>query len=662
MNSAVPQQTSSQQQPLWSPSTQQIEQTHLYKFMQQASATTGLDLHDYDTLWEWSTTHLNTFWNLVWDFADIKASQRGDNAYLPGETMREARFFPDAKLNFAENLLRRRDDGVAIIARAEDQWQQQLTWNELYQQVSQVAQALQAAGVKSGDRVGGFLPNIPVAIVGHLAAASIGAIWTSCSPDFGVSGVLDRFGQSKPKVLLVADGYYFKGTKHDSLSKIAEFTAELPSIEQIVVYPFTESAPDISSLPNAVLWQDWLAPHTPQDEIKFAQLPFDHPLVIMYSSGTTGKPKCIVHRTGGVLLNLFKEHLLQVDTREDDRVFYFTTIGWMMWNWQIAALGVGATLMLYDGSPFSPSKDYLFSYAAEEKATLFGTSAKYIDACAKFKLNPAKTHNLADLRVLTSTGSPLSPDGFRYTYNAIKNDLQLASICGGTDIVGLFMGGASTEPVYAGEIQKPCLGMAVDAFDANGQPVRGQAGELVCTQPFPSMPVKFWGDDSGEKYNSAYFEGFPNVWTHGDYVEFSDHNGLIVFGRSDATLNPQGVRIGTAEIYRQVDLFPEVQESMVIGQEWDNDTRVVLFVMMAEGQQFSDELARNIRQTIRTNCTPRHVPSKVIPVPDLPRTINGKLPELAVRDTVHGRPVKNATALANPEALEFFKDIPELQR
>jgi acetoacetyl-CoA synthetase len=647
-------------QPLWTPSRARIESANLTRFTALLNDRHGLSLDGYGDLWQWSVDHLEDFWVDFWDFAGIIAETRGERVLIDGDKMPGAQFFPDAKLNFAENLLRRRDDSDAIVFWAEDKVKRRMSWNELHAAVSKTAQGLRAAGIKPGDRVGGFVPNMPEATVAMLAASAVGAVWTSCSPDFGKNGVLDRFGQSQPRILFAADGYFYNGKSHSSLTKLADFLGDLPSVERVVILPLLTDAPDVSAVEKAVTLADFTAPFT-AGEIEYEYLPFSHPLYIMYSSGTTGAPKCITHSAGGTLLNELKEHLLHCDEKPGDRVFYFTTCGWMMWNWLQTALAAESTLMLYDGSPFAPDGNVLFDYADAEKWTLFGTSAKYLDALAKGGYRPMDSHDLKSVRAICSTGSPLAPEGFDYVYDAIKQDVQLASIAGGTDLLACFMAGDPTGPVYRGEIQRRCLAMAVEVFDEEGKPVRGQQGELVCTKPFPSMPIGFWGDETGARYRAAYFEDFPNIWTHGDYVELTENDGVVVYGRSDATLNPGGVRIGTAEIYRQVESFEEVLEAIVIGQQWDNDVRVVLFVRMQDGQELTDDLITAIKQRIKSNCTPRHVPAKVIEVTDIPRTRSGKITELAVRDVVHGRKVKNAEALANPEALKEYEGIPALQ-
>lgn len=645
---------------LWTPPAERIAGTNLVRFIDALNARWGTAIpHDFQALHDFSVTEIEKFWLSVWDFCGVIGDGPGDRVLADGDKMPGAKFFPDARLNYAENLLRRSDDGDAIVFRAEDKAEQRMSWRELSDTVSRLQQALKAQGVGPGDRVGGFVPNMPGTIAAMLAATSLGAIWTSCSPDFGVGGVVDRFGQSTPKVLFTADGYFYNGKTIDSLSRVAEFLPQLPSIEKVVVMSLVSETPDVSTLPNAVTQADFVADF-PAKAPEFTRMPFNSPLYIMYSSGTTGKPKCITHGAGGVLITHLKEHVLQCDVKRDDRVFYFTTCGWMMWNWLVSGLAAEAALMLYDGSPFKPDGNVLFDFAADEKWTLFGTSAKYIDALAKAELKPMDTHDLSNLRAMTSTGSPLAPESFQYVYDSIKSDIQLSSITGGTDIVGCFMAANPIGPVWKGEIQAACLGMAVEIFDDDGQPVTGEQGELVCVKPFPTMPLSFWGDETGEKYHAAYFDKYPNIWTHGDFVEKTDHGGFVMYGRSDATLNPGGVRIGTAEIYNQVETFPEVAEAIVIGQNWDNDTRVVLFVRMAAGQTLDDDLVGRIKARIKTACTPRHVPAKVIAVADIPRTRSGKITELAVRDIVHGRPVKNQEALANPEALELFANLPEL--
>ncbi len=651
--------------PLWQPSDARIAEANLTAFMQRLKADKGLDFADYDALYDWSIDDLEGFWTAVWDFCGVIADEARGPVVVDADRMPGAAFFPEARLNFAENLLRRPhsnrgDEADALVFWGEDKVKRRVSFKALYDSVSRVAQGLAAEGVGPGDRVAGFMPNMPETVIAMLAATSLGAVWSSCSPDFGVQGVLDRFGQIEPKVLFCPDGYYYNGKAIDSRPRVAEFTAELPSLSKIVVCPYLNAEPDVSGIARAVTLDGFTAPYK-ADEITFARQPFNSPLYIMFSSGTTGKPKCIVHGIGGTLLQHLKEHKLLCDVKRDDRVFYFTTCGWMMWNWLVSGLACEATLLLYDGSPFAPDGNILFDYADAEKMTFFGTSAKYIDALNKSGLDPKSTHDLSSLRLVTSTGSPLVPEGFDYVYQHIKQDVCLSSIAGGTDIISCFVGGNPIGPVWRGEIQRRCLGMAVEVYDDSGKPVRGEKGELVCVKPFPCMPIGFWDDPDGARYRAAYFETYPNIWHHGDFVELTAHNGIVVYGRSDATLNPGGVRIGTAEIYRQVEKLQEVEESIVIGQDWDGDVRVVLFVKLRPGMTLDDELTTRIKTQIRNGCTPRHVPARVVQVADIPRTKSGKIVELAVRDVVHGRAVKNKEALANPEALDLYKDLPALQ-
>ncbi len=641
--------------PLWQPAPERIAQTPLAALMAATGQTT------YAALWQWSIDEPAAFWSTVWDFC-AAIGEKGGEILVDRDKMPGARWFPEAQLNFAENLLRAQGDGEALVFWGEDKVKHRWSHDDLHREVHRLQVLLKSAGVEAGDRVAGYLPNLPETLAAMLATASLGAIWSSASPDFGVQGVLDRFGQIEPKVLICVDGYWYNGKPVDCLAKNAEVVARMPSVVKTVVVPYLSTAPELSAIPNAVLWHD-LA--TPSGALEFKRLPFAHPLFIMFSSGTTGVPKCIVHCHGGVLLQHLKEHQLHGDVRPGDRLFYFTTCGWMMWNWLVSGLASGATLLLYDGSPFADQGKVLFDFAEQERMTHFGTSAKFIDAAAKMGLRPAQTHQLSALRAMFSTGSPLSPEGFDWVYREIKADLLLASISGGTDIVSCFVLGAPVLPVYRGEIQCRGLGMAVAVFDEAGQAVQSEKGELVCTQPFPSMPIGFWNDPDGKKYHAAYFDRFDNIWCHGDFAELTAHEGMIIYGRSDATLNPGGVRIGTAEIYRQVEQLPEVLESLVIGQDWppgrNDDVRVVLFVKLAADQKLDESLVDRIKQQIRQNTTPRHVPARVVQVEDIPRTKSGKIVELAVRHVVHQQPVKNVEALANPEALDFFRNRPELQ-
>jgi acetoacetyl-CoA synthetase len=647
-------------QPLWAPSPQRIAASNLTAFTKFVAERYGVRTSSYAELHAWSCNNREQFWQAIWQFCGVVSSTQGDAILIDRERMPGARWFPQARLNFAENLLRKRDRSTAIVFWGEDQLKSRVTWGELYAEVSRLAQALRAQGVKPGDRVAAYLPNLPGSVIGMLATASIGAVWSSCSPDFGVQGVLDRFGQIEPKVLLAVDGYFHLNKSVDVLPRVKDIAAQLPSVEKVVVVPYTRAEPPLAGIRNAVDVRDFMAPFQPRD-IHFERLPFDHPLYILYSSGTTGVPKCIVHGAGGTLLQHLKEHQLHTDVKPRDRLFYYTTCGWMMWNWLVSGLASRATLMLYDGSPFVRRGRVLWDYAEAEKITLFGTAAKYIDAIAKLGLAPNTTHKLPHLKALLSTGSPLAPESFDYVYRDIKHDLHLASISGGTDIVSCFALGNPAAPVWRGEIQAPGLGMKVEVFDDNGHALARGKGELVCTAPFPSMPLGFWKDSDGAKYHDAYFDKYPGVWRHGDYLEYTEHGGLIIYGRSDAVLNPGGVRIGTAEIYRQVEKLDEVVESLAIGQDWNNDVRVILFVRLRDGLALDDALINKIRQQIRDNTTPRHVPDKVLQVADIPRTRSGKIVELAVRNVVHGLPVKNSEALANPEALELFRNRAELQ-
>ncbi|MBI4985002.1 MAG: acetoacetate--CoA ligase [Rhodocyclales bacterium] len=647
--------------PLWQPSPERVAAANLTAFMRSVGERWGRRCDDYAGLHRWSIEQPAEFWTSVWEFGAVRGSM-GDRVLVDGERMPGAQWFPEARLNFAANLLRHRDAADALVFWGEDKAQRRMSRADLYAQVARLAAAMRADGVVAGDRIAAYMPNQPETLIAMLAAASIGAIFTSASPDFGVQGVLDRFGQVEPKLLFVADGYYYNGKTLDCLEKVAAIAAKLPTVQRVVVAGYVSAADrDLAPIRNGIMLDDYVAAHRAATEIEFALLPFAHPLYIMYSSGTTGVPKCIVHCAGGALLQHLKEQMLQGDVKPGDKLFYFTTCGWMMWNWLVSGLASGATLLLYDGSPFVGRGNILFDYAAAEGMTHFGTSAKFVDACAKIELKPAASHDLSSLRTLFSTGSPLVPEAFDYIHANIKRDMQIASISGGTDIISCFVGGNPLGAVWRGEIQCAGLGMATDVVDETGQPVRGEKGELVCTRPFPVMPIGFWNDPDGAKYRAAYFERFPGIWCHGDFAERTAHDGFIIYGRSDATLNPGGVRIGTAEIYRQVEKLPEVVESIVIGQNWEKDVRVVLFVKLREGLVLDDSLATRIRHVIRADTTPRHVPACIVQVPDIPRTKSGKIVELAVRNVVHGEPVKNVEALANPEALDYFRDRSELK-
>ncbi|MCX5478793.1 acetoacetate--CoA ligase [Kaistia geumhonensis] len=645
--------------PLWVPSKASLATHPMTRFREEAALRSGQPLGDYDALHRWSVEDRAAFWDLVWDFCGV-VGDKGDIGLLDGDRMPGARFFPDASLNFAENLLKRRGSGDALVFWGEDRVKRRMSWDDLAALVSRLQQAIMAAGVKAGDRVAAMMPNLPETIAAMLAAASIGAVWSSCSPDFGPRGVLDRFGQIEPTVFIACDGYYYGGKVIDIAGKLAEIVPALPTVRKVVIVPYIGTAEATAAmLPRAETLDAFIAPFAAR-EVETRPQPFAHPLYIMFSSGTTGIPKCIVHSAGGTLLQHLKEIHLHCGIGDGDRLFYFTTCGWMMWNWLASGLATGATLLLYDGSPFHPDGNILFDYAAVERMTMFGTSAKFIDSVHKAGLKPGETHDLSALRVITSTGSPLAPESFSFVYEAIKRDVHLASISGGTDIVSCFVLGIPDKPVWKGEIQGPGLGLAVDVWSEDGKHLDSGKGELVCTKPFPSMPVGFWNDPDGARYHAAYFERFENVWCHGDFAEWTRHGGLVIHGRSDATLNPGGVRIGTAEIYNQVEQIPDVLEALAIGQDWDGDVRVVLFVRLRPGLKLDDALQQLIRTRIRTGCTPRHVPARIVAVVDIPRTKSGKIVELAVREVVHGRPVKNQEALANPEALALFRELPEL--
>jgi acetoacetyl-CoA synthetase len=645
---------------LWEPTQERIKNTNMYRFMNFINEKYSKNFSEYPSLYQWSVENIPDFWAAMWEFAEIKASKPYDQIIDDLGKMPGAKWFSGTRLNFAENLLRYRDNRTALIFKGEDQVTARMTYAELYDEVARVVGSLRAAGVKAADRVVGFMPNMPETIIAMLAATSIGATWSSCSPDFGIKGVLDRFGQIQPKVLFTADGYFFKGKRLDSLERISSIIKELPSIEKLVVVPYTEKNPDIIGLPNAILYNDFKSSES-NLEIEFEQLPFEHPIYIMYSSGTTGLPKCMVQSAGGILIHHLKELMLHTDLKREDTIFYFTTCGWMMWNWLVSSLAVGATLVLFDGNPFHPDPGALWEMAQDEKITIFGTSAGYIAALKNAGVKPVKTYDLAPLKSVLSTGSPLSMEGFEYIYQEIKEDLQLASISGGTDLNGCFALGNPIGPVYSGELQCRGLAMKVMAFDEDGKSVINQQGELVCAAPFPSMPIYFWSDPDGKKYHDAYFDVYPDVWRHGDYIVVNERGGVTIYGRSDATLNPGGVRIGTAEIYRQVDRLKEIEDSVVVGQDWKNDVRVILFVKMAEGYELTDDIVNKIKNAIRTNASPRHVPTKILAIPDVPYTHNMKKVELAVKKVIHNQPVLNKDSLRNPESLDYYADIRELQ-
>ncbi len=645
---------------LWQPKEEELAKAQLTQFSELVSKKYSVPISSYHQLYDWSINNSQRFWEEVWSFCDLRASKKASTTLRNPERVYESLWFEDAELNFAENLLRHRGAQTAIQFRSELGVERSLSFDELRHDVACVAEWLQAEGITHHDRVAAFMPNTPETVVAMLAASSFGAVWSSCSPDFGIDGVFDRFGQIEPRVLVAADGYTYNGKRISCLDKILEIAQRIPSIERIVLVANLDEAVDGSSLPNTTLWSSIVAQDdTP--ELQFAQLPFNHPLYILYSSGTTGAPKCIVHGAGGTLLQHLKELQLHCDVRSGDRIYYHTTCGWMMWNWLVSSLAVGATIYLFDGSPFHPSPNVLWDYCDDYDFSVFGTAAKYLSALEKAGSRPAESHSLSSLRALLSTGSPLLPEQFDYVYQHVKEDLLLGSISGGSDIVSLFVGSCPTLPVHRGEIQCRCLGMNVKVFDENQNELIDEEGELVCVSSFPCKPIYFWNDPEGKNYFNAYFSQYENVWRHGDWCRLTPNNGIIIYGRSDATLNPGGVRIGTADIYRQVEAFEAVNEAIAIGQEWEGDTRIVLFVRMQPGQELSDELSAEIKNRIRQSCSPRHVPAKILAVPEIPRTISGKIVEIAVRNIIHGRPVKNADALANPQALDYFRDLPELQ-
>ncbi len=640
---------------MWKPSVEQIERSQMFEFKEFINTRHGLNLDSYTDLHDWSVDNIHEFWAFAWEFFDIIHTQPYTQVVDDVSKMPGAKWFTGARLNFAENLLRRRDDKTALIFKGESQPVRKLTYAELYSEVAKTAAALRTAGVEKGDRVAGFVPNMPESIIAMLATTSIGAIWSSSSPDFGIKGVLDRFSQIEPKVLFAANGYFYNGKFHDSLEKLKGILHDLPSVEKVVVIPYSDEDPDICIISNSILFSDFI--DNDDEEIEFEQLPFDHPLYIMYSSGTTGLPKSIVHGAGGTLLQHLKELQLHCDLCEQDTIFYFTTCGWMMWNWLVSSLVTGASLVLYDGAPFFPDANAMWKMAEELGITVFGTSAKFIAGSEAAGNKPISTNDLSNVRLILSTGSPLMEENFDYIYRDVKKDVQLASISGGTDIVSCFAGGSPMLPVYRGELQCSGLAMDVDAFDRKGKSSRNAKGELVCKKAFPSMPIYFWNDPDGQKYHNAYFDQFDNIWYHGDYIEINDHGGVTIFGRSDATLNPGGVRIGTAEIYRVVEQMAEVADSLVVGVQSNGDEQVALFLKMDEGAILNDNLINQIKSSIRANCSPRHVPSIIKSVEDIPYTISGKKVELAVKKIIHGEEVTNKDALANPEALDCFKGI-----
>jgi acetoacetyl-CoA synthetase len=649
----------SMDKPLWQPHPTTAKESHMARFIAYINEPPQCAIENYFQLHQWSITYPEKFWPAVWAFTGIKASHKGEKVLTNPHDMLKAKWFTGAQLNFAENLLQRRDDEIALIFRNEKGLRRTLTYAQLYTQVMQLASAMRAMGIKPHDRVAGFLPNLPETIIAMLATTSLGAIWSSCSPDFGISGVLDRFGQITPKLLFTVDGYHYNGHYYDLLEKTKALLQQIPSIEKCVVVPYGQTTPDIHPLRASTLLADFLDPTA--DKLHFTPFPFDHPIYILYSSGTTGVPKCIVHSAGGTLLQHLKELMLHTNLKTTDTIFYYTTCGWMMWNWFVSSLAVGAKLVLYDGSPVYPKPNRLFSLIDEEKISIFGTSANYISAIKKVGLTPISGHKLHSLHTILSTGSPLLPENFDFVYLKIKHDVCLSSISGGTDIVSCFALGNPLLPVYRGELQCLGLGMNVAVFNEEAQPVIGEKGELVCLAPFPSMPVSFWNDPRKTKYRKAYFARYPKIWAHGDYAKITTHGGMIIYGRSDATLKPGGVRIGTAEIYRVVEKIPEILECAAIAQEWRNDMRIILFVKLRPHTTLTDPMKLHIKALIREQASPHHVPTKIIQIADIPHTLNGKMAELAIREIIHGHPVKNKEALANPEALDYFAHLKELE-
>ena len=642
---------------LWQPSEDQIQQTNLTAYLKTVQAQSGLTLDSYNELHRWSIENPSSFWNSIWEYCDITAEKKGETIFESGERFIDAKFFPQARINFTENLLRKNDETDAIVFLSESGYSSRLSWSELNAQVMRLSRAFTESGIKPEDRIAACMPNLPETIVGALSTAAIGATWSSCSPDFGEQGILDRFLQIEPKILIACDGYMYNGKPIDICDKLAKVISRLPSLEKVIIVPYLSNVQsrevDISMIAHSIGWDEFIAEKN-DIEITFKHFSFNHPLYIMFSSGTTGLPKCIVHGAGGTLLQHMKEHQLHCDIKPDDKVFFFTTCGWMMWNWLVTVLASKATVMLYDGSPLHPGGNVLWDYASSEGTTFFGTSAKYIQAMEKQGVKPIRSHDLSSLKTIASTGSPLLPESFDFVYNNIKKDVCLSSISGGTDIVSCFVLGNPNGPVRRGEIQARGLGMAVDVWNEERQSVTGEKGELVCKQPMPCMPVKFWNDEGHQRYLNAYFSRFSDVWAHGDFAEQTVDGGYIIYGRSDATLNPGGVRIGTAEIYRQVEQFEEVMESVAVGQEWEGDTRILLFVVLKTGHELNEALTDKIKNQISAGTSPRHVPAKIFQVPDIPRTRSGKITELAIREVIHGREIENSEAVANPETLKYF--------
>jgi acetoacetyl-CoA synthetase len=649
--------------PLWIPSAVQMKNANMTRFIEFVNRRYGQNFRTYNDLYQWSVDRIPDFWVAIWDFAEVKASRKWDQVVEDLKKFPGTKWFPGAKLNFAENLLRYRDDRLAFVFKGETQKSAKMTYKELYNAVARLARSLREIGIQPGDRIAGYMPNMMETAIGMLAATSIGAVWSSCATDIGPQAALDRLGQIEPKVLISVDGYFYKAKPFNTLGNVAEVAKAIPSLKKVIIVSYTGTKPDIGNIPNAVHYEDFLAAEK-EPTLEFEQLPFDHPIFIMFSSGTTGKPKCMVQGAGGILLHHLKELMLHSDLKREDKVFYITTCSWMMWNWLISTLGVGSTIVLYDGNPNYPDAGAMWKMVQDEKITFFGLSASYINYLRGEGIQPGKTYDLSSLREISQTGSPLSKEGFEWVYQAVKKDLHFNSIAGGTDINGCFAIGSPIQRVYAGELQGPGLGMKVKAYDENGKPIWDKEGELVCEAPAPCMPLYFWNDPTGEKYKSAYFEYYPNVWRHGDYVVFrSDTGGITFFGRSDAVLKPSGVRIGTAEIYNVVEKIEGIADSLAIGQNWEGEQRIILFVKLAQGAQLTDALKDNVKKTLREKASPRHVPAIIMEMPDAPYTLNMKKVESAVTNIIHGRPVLNRDALSNPQVLDYFeKVVPELQK
>jgi len=645
---------------LWKPTKKQIQDSQMTRFIEFVNNHHQLSLQNYEELHNWSVNNIAAFWQVFWNFTKIVYIGEIKSVVDDDSKMPVGKWFSGVKLNFAENLLRYRDDKIAIIFKGEGKKPQSLTYKQLYERVSILASAMRNAGVQRGDRIAGFLPNMPITVIAMLASASIGAIWSSCSPDFGIKGVLDRFKQIEPKLLFAVDGYYYNGKKFNYLDKVKKLADQLPTLKNVIINPYISHSVTVDDIQKGISYKDFTNKSAKQ-ELQFEQLPFDHPLYIMYSSGTTGMPKAIVHGAGGTLIQHLKELRLHTNLTRDDTIFYFTTCGWMMWNWLVSALAVGSAVVLYDGSPFYPDENTLWNLTDELNITAFGTSAKYIASCDAAGVKPMINNKLSELRTILSTGSPLMEESFDYIYSNVKRDVTLSSIAGGTDIISCFVLGNPNLPVYRGEIQCRGLGMNVHSYSIDGKPIIDRQGELVCTSPFPSMPIYFWNDPTGEKYRKAYFEEYPGNWHHGDYISISEHGGVTMHGRSDATLNPGGVRIGTSEIYRVVENLEEIEDSLVIGQEWYGDERVILFIKLNDEYKLDDILIAKIKNTIKSNCSPRHVPAKILETPDIPYTINGKKVEIAVKKIIGGKDVSNRDALTNPESLDYYKDLEELK-